>query len=502
MRKRLGAAAVAMCAILGLACSEQGPVALVHVLGVPPTATTLEAQFRLGVRSAMSPQTFPAPSGGFGAETSFVVVLPQGSTGRLAIDLTARDPAGCVLASGSGGQDVSAGARIDLSIVLSPIGGPCGTGGDGGPPDGSADGEPDGLPPSEVPHVPTLGAYVGTASLSLDTTTIDTSTLMITGVTLPTGVSFDVWPQQPSGPELAVLHVDGLDVSPGATVTVIGARPLVVIAGQDIMVYGTIDASARGHTPGPGGYGQGSGAGVGSPGMSTGMHSDSGGGGGGFGRPGAMGGTASGEAVPAIGGAGGGAYGDPPLTVLEGGSGGGVGSAGTCSPAAAGAGGGAVQFYSRSQIRIATSGGINVGGDGGGGGIGCPSGNTGGGSGGGSGGALFLQAPRVWNNGTLAANGGGGGGGAGTQTTAGSGQDGLLSQQPASGGSSGGSVGAPGGSGGAGSHEANPGGSVSNPSTGGNAGGGGGGVGRIRVLTRLGFVMTGVVSPDPSVGNY
>src|SRR5262249_13843417 len=152
MRKRLSAAAVATCAILGLACSEPGPVALGHVLGGPPTSSTLEAQCRLGVRSAMSPQTFPAPSGGFGAETSFVVVLPQGSTGRLAIDLTARDPAGCVLASGSGGQDVSAGARIDLSIVLSPIGGPCGSGGDGGPLDGSADGEPDGLPPSEVPH--------------------------------------------------------------------------------------------------------------------------------------------------------------------------------------------------------------------------------------------------------------------------------------------------------------------------------------------------------------
>src|SRR5262249_17449239 len=154
----------------------------------------------------------------------------------------------------------------------------------------------------------------------------------------PAGVTFDVEKVgSASSPDLAVLRVRALDIAEGATVRVTGARALLVIAGHDVTIGGTLDAGAHGATPGPGGAlpGQGPGAGAaggGSPGFNA------AGGGAGFGSV-AGGRGGAGGAVP--GGAGGISYGESTLAILQGGSGGGVGSSGPCPVLPGGAGGGA-----------------------------------------------------------------------------------------------------------------------------------------------------------------
>src|SRR5262249_39544526 len=85
-----------------------------------------------------------------------------------------------------------------------------------------------------VPHVPTGGSFGGIADLALSTSVIDTGALTIAGAPAPSGTSFDTWPQTPSGPELAVLHVRAFSVVAGATVSVTGPRPLVIIAAGDV----------------------------------------------------------------------------------------------------------------------------------------------------------------------------------------------------------------------------------------------------------------------------
>ena len=330
---------------------------------------------------------------------------------------------------------------------------------------------------------------------------IDTSSLTIDGVSYPAGpeatIVFDAWAQEPSGPELAVLHVDEFGIQNG-TVILRGTRPLVIIARDEIRLAGMLEASARGVEAGPGGSGPGMGPGAGGTGQHAGFSQDGGGGGGTYGSAGGRGG--SGVCVNGVcssGGDPGVAAGTADLAVLEGGSGGGAGSIRTptdaCLPAPGGGGGGAVQLTAMGRIRIEPGGGVLVGGGGGAGGaIEPPCDDNGGGGGGGSGGAIFLQAPAVEHRGVLAANGGGGGSGASGSHFAG--QDALPADRSAPGGAQVNEVAFAGGCGAALVTSC----SLDGGGGDGNAGGGGGGVGRIVILTKPEgyFQDDGLVSPE------
>jgi len=354
-----------------------------------------------------------------------------------------------------------------------------------------------------VAHVPAGGAFAGTGRLILqDGAVIDTDSLTAGGrgyAGVPgDAIVFDTWPQVADGPELAVLHVGDFGIVSG-TVTVRGARPLVIIAGQEIRLAGMLDASASAQTPGPGGFDPAAGPGRGSDGQHAIDFEDGGGGGGGHGSSGGEGGSATCTSVDdcSEGGLGGASYDVSAPSVLQGGSGGGAGSIVSndddCVPSRGGAGGGAVQLTAVMRIRIVGGGGVHAGG--GGGAAGSPDilcGENGGGSGGGAGGAIVLQAPDIVHQGLLAANGGGGGAGA-SVSEQNPGADALASDQPAPGGERVNDFGHPGGCG-----DALAASCVMEGADGeGNAGGGGGGAGRIVVITvPAGYVGgDGVASP-------
>jgi len=314
---------------------------------------------------------------------------------------------------------------------------------------------------------------------------------------------------QTSAPQLCVLVTGSFTVAASATVTVRGARPLVVIASGAIRIQGTLDASAVGVMAGPGGGGGGTRASPDGGGLrpgarglsSTVNNADGGGGGGGLCGAGGAGGTGQSTS----GGAGGTALTGWDLSPLQGGSGGGW-ARGTTGPpdtsADGGAGGGAIQLFS--TVSIDVGGRILVGGGGGRGGLRHPnpSVNYGAGAGGGSGGAVLLEAPTVRFGGsaTISASGGGGGGGADDLGDAGPGQDGRDATGRAFGGASGGPrFGSTGGQGGAdASHGGLPGGS--NTMTYANGAGGGGGVGCIVVRNATGTLPSGTTSFSPRTG--
>jgi hypothetical protein len=388
-------------------------------------------------------------------------------------------------------------------------------GGDAGPPrDGVApvDADPTAPDADERPATPRDVVHVPPdAWLASDTdvvwnadVAIDTSFLDISGPgaeNLPEPM-FETSPQDPSGPELAILYVRNWTVAAGVTVRVTGDRPLVVIASGDIELLGVIDAGAHAVEPGPGGGDIlfAPGPGPGQDGSFVAPVLVPGGGGAGHATDGARGGhgcqgACEGE-TRAEGGSGGPTYGDAAVTVLAGGSRGGFGGAvpvlGLCLPGAAGGGGGAIQLYAVGAITVAEDGGINAGGGGGGGGgsLGCVDSGAGGG---GSGGVVYLQAETIALAGILAANGGGGGSEGGDATANGQpGEDGALGAVPAAGGvaATGDSAG---GAGGAGSSAPRPGADV-DATTGG--GGGGGAVGHV-VLHCSDFSGDGAVSPPP-----
>ena len=336
---------------------------------------------------------------------------------------------------------------------------------------------PDGGGVRDVPHLPASAETLGTDDLQLGDITIDTTQLAIPN--LPSGVTVDQVAQDPGGPELMVIHARDVQIAAGATVRIVGSRPLVILA-RRITVDGTLDASADLDTPGGGGYGPAMGTGAGGAGTHNGIDHDSGGGGGGFGTAagaggaaGTMAGCASGATATA--GLAGIAVGSDVLAVLEGGSGGASGAMGTCTTSNGGAGGGAVQLSAYETLTI--TGVIAAGGGGGLGGVFCNTNDAGAGSGGGAGGAIYLDAPMVMHGGLLAANGGGGGGGGcGPGGSGTPGGNGSADMTAAAGGQIGGSCGAPGGAGAVGGTAPEPG--VDNLCDG-NGGGGGGAVGRI-----------------------
>lgn len=344
----------------------------------------------------------------------------------------------------------------------------------------------DELSRDRVAHVSAEQSYAQAGDLTLADDALDTDKLALASGPFPEGVSFDAEPQEGGGPSLAVLRVRALTLGAGATLRVTGSRPLLVIAAQQITLAGLLDASAYQQTPGPGGAAPGAGRGAGLAGVGlrdATQYKSPGGGGGGASTDGGRGGDAVDPVQPTVAGAAGGkAYGDAAITVLEGGSGGGAGASEPGCASVAGGGGGAVQLFAGEAIHIAMGGGINVGGGGGGGGPNCFAA----GSGGGSGGQVFLQSALVDQRGVLAANGGGGGGGASSSGQPDSvgkpGQDGLLGMQPAAGGAPGtkDAIGGAGGRGGAAG--AAPQAGVITAGENFNGGGGGGAAGRIHIV--------------------
>lgn len=240
-------------------------------------------------------------------------------------------------------------------------------------------------PASAADFVPTPGTY-----------TVDTTALTLTGP----GTNI---PGSDQG-GVAVFGFDNVSIPSGVLLEVEGSRPFKLVAGGELAIAGTIEASgfsaeefqsgpyAGGPGGGPGGVdGADPGGGPGGGGVS--LIQENGGGGGGFGGAGARGGVDDGVLDPP--GLGGAAYGDL-NSLLQGGSGGGGGST-----VGGGGGGGAVALFG-SIVRILP--GAEVFADGGSGALGGH-----GASGGGSGGGILIYGDNVVMDGLLGAAGGDGG---------------------------------------------------------------------------------------------
>jgi hypothetical protein len=172
---------------------------------------------------------------------------------------------------------------------------------------------------------------------------------------------------QDGGPELAVVSCKRFFVARGADITVVGARPLLLVAFGEARIEGTIDASATGATAG-GGAGDDAICAASNGGPGGDQRDDfnhdggAGGAGGGFGSAGGDGPALAGsEGQPAS--TGGAPSGAATLVPLRGGCRGGAGGNGGGAP---GAGGGAIQLVAQTAMRV--NGTISVAGGGGGGG--------------------------------------------------------------------------------------------------------------------------------------
>jgi hypothetical protein len=275
--------------------------------------------------------------------------------------------------------------------------------GDGGGSDGgSGSGTPDGpsgpdactmhaLPPStNVDATAWSAAFLTAPTWTCDqsgTTTIDATAGTATSTTCALGtvqISNDV-AQTTAGGTVLVVRLQGLTISNGHVLRLVGNKPVVLLVAGDVVVDsgGLIDAGAKGSTPGAGGsLGCDTSNGLGGSPSGAGW----GAGGGGHGTAGGVGcynvdngGVVSGSAM---------------LTPLRGGCSGGVGGG-----PAGGAGGGAFEISASGTITVGASSAANLSAAGGG----APGGTGGGGNGGGAGGAILLVAPTMP---TLGANGG------------------------------------------------------------------------------------------------
>lgn len=310
------------------------------------------------------------------------------------------------------------------------------------------------------------------------------------------------------GTPAVVIAVDTFFLSAGATMNVIGTRPLIIAAWGTIDVQGTLDVGSRRSASrvGAGANPAVCAATVAQAGddeTTTGGGSG-GGGGGGFQGAGGIGGPGdSNRENP--GGTGGGAVGTPAI-VRGGCAGAASGKAGpdsnVTSPSNAsttapgGAGGGAVHLAARQSITVGSLGRVLAGGAGGGG---APLHSAVGGGGGGSGGYVAFDAPSLAfaANARVAANGGGGGSSDAFVSTGDPGSDGLDSATAAPGGAVG-SCARAGAVGSAGATLAGEAASQDEVACGGA--GGGGGAGYVLVFG-AGFVVPGAVvfSPPPTV---
>jgi hypothetical protein len=272
----------------------------------------------------------------------------------------------------------------------------------------------------------------------------------------------------------ALLVTRRFVIEQGMRVSVIGNRPLIIVALDEALISGQLEAAAAGSTANGGGFGPTTDGqnGLG-PGGGGKVQSLSGAGGGGFCGKGGAGGPQQGLMSQ-----GGKTYGNPENVPLIG------GSSGAKFEWYASAGGGAIQISAGKRIEISLLGVIHVGG----GGPGWTS------NGGGAGGAILLEAPSVRVLGHLAANGGGGSGSSSADSSYGA--NGSTDDQPALGGRA--DTGVNGGDGSAGENiDGKPGAPAPADSTTAKGGGGGGGAGRIRINVRGAKpdLMGAIISP-------
>lgn len=332
--------------------------------------------------------------------------------------------------------------------------------------------------PSNLPGVPGLDA--GDAGLSIASAVIDTTTVTVTSGSL-------------DGEYALEASADGkyvVLVGTHVTITklqVLGTRPLVVVALEDLVVDGNIQANAILDVAGPGGGSalNDGGPGAGRRATDAGAGDEgAGGGGAGHGTPGASGGQGAAATVAGDGGA---AYGAG--TQLFGGSVGGAGKANSTSPAVGcsqgGGGGGAIQLTALGKVMLVGPAVINVSGGGGRGSC-----NNSGGGGGGSGGTILVEAKNaiVLNGGTLFSAGGSGGSAGGGS----GGNDGIDPTDPlgfAGGAPKAGSEG-DGGNGGWEGGAPTPGGKGNK-----RGGGGGGAVGRVVLRGKVEVLDASVSNP-------
>lgn len=305
---------------------------------------------------------------------------------------------------------------------------------------------------------------------------------------------------QASGPMLRVVNLGQLSIMTGATVSIVGTHPVVLVVHADATIAGVVDVSARvdvggARTAGPGGDDAGGCAGAsGSDGQAaTGTGGGGGAGGGGFGDTGGDGGDGQGAGHGGHGGHGG-VAGNAALVPLRGGCPGGHGGATGAALAGglAGHGGGALELTALGTIEV--SGALEAAGGGGG----SPALVNGGGGAGGSGGAILLDGDTVHveASGALCANGGGGGEGGQVGAASAPGENGTCS---ATVGARGGMMAAGGGDGGDGGWLGATKGQNGGPgASGGGGGAGGGGVGRIRVRGRTALTLDAAALISPT----
>ena len=277
------------------------------------------------------------------------------------------------------------------------------------------------------------------------------------------------------GVDMRAIIATSLELQPNTILRAQGGRGFAIIAtsGITLRANAVIDVSKGGA-----GYRANCGAAAAGAGQDD-SGGGAGGGGGGFGAAGGRGGNGNVDLAQSIGGQAGAAA--PPPGGPLGGCSGGRGGRGDSPQNVGGEGGrsgGAVYVVSASSIAIATGAGIDAGGQGGGGGVRVTLNGDAGGGGGGSGGSIFLEAPRILSDGTIAANGGGGGEGSGNTAAGAPGAPAMFGTAMAVGGNNNSTTGAGGGNGGA---LASPAGTQPTEVLNGGGGGGGGGVGFIRV---------------------
>ncbi|HUS62954.1 MAG TPA: hypothetical protein VMZ28_00375 [Kofleriaceae bacterium] len=298
--------------------------------------------------------------------------------------------------------------------------------------------------------------------------------------------------EQLGGGSAWAIHARSLTVEAGASLTITGSRPLIVVVDGVITVEGTISVENGADLA------DCEEAGVAQPGGAGDDQCGGGGGGGGFQEEGGDGGgCVDGEEAetPAAGGLM--AVRDT-LEPLRGGCSGAAGGkfdTDEITAAAGGRGAGGLQLIARDRIIIGSGGLIDAAGQGGEGGhMGDTNEVSGGGGGGGSGGGVLLEAPLMVldDESRVCASGGGGGGGgdAGTGADGEPGQPGQCFDGRADGGGASGDAGA-GGQGGTTALLSGSGGAPS-PSNLASGGGGGGAGGVIRIHT-----VGALVAPDP-----
>jgi hypothetical protein len=351
-------------------------------------------------------------------------------------------------------------------------GGSAGSGGEGG--GTSTQGFP--FAPSNLPvgFVPGFGSSVRfPASCGMSGGFIDTTDDRFSDCAEIVGNPQLVRMTQPAGGEIDVLVVDEFSVASGVQILLYGDRPLLVMAKNEIVIEGSIDAISDGLFPSPGGAmpgdrdGNGLGAGTGT--------SESGASGASFCGIGGKGASTADEP----GGEPRSSYGNAELVPLQGGSSGGKAEN---AFSFGGTGGGALQLVAGVRVRIAAGARINVGGGG----------ADGAAAGGGSGGALLVESMQIELDGVVAANGG-----AGSSAVGQPGEHGLASGEAAPGGTTESECDVPGGVGSAATTTSGADGMPGEPDCGQEASGGGGGAGRIRFNTPDGtFSPNGLVSPS------